>query len=115
MRQRFIELYLDEDVDVLVADLLRSRGFNAVTTRDAKRLGSTDEDQLVYAVSQRKAFLTHNRIDFERLAREYFTARKNHYGLIIAARRNPHDIVRRLLSLMNHVIAEEMKDQLRYL
>jgi len=27
----FIELYLDEDVDVLVADLIRARGFTAIT------------------------------------------------------------------------------------
>jgi hypothetical protein len=40
----FIELYTDEDVDVLVADLLRARGFNALTTRDARRLHATDEE-----------------------------------------------------------------------
>jgi hypothetical protein len=34
----FIELYLDEDVDVLVADLIRARGFTIVTTRDAGNL-----------------------------------------------------------------------------
>ncbi len=27
MNQLFIELYLDEDVDVLIADLVRARGF----------------------------------------------------------------------------------------
>ena len=32
MKQLFIDLYLDEDVDVLLADLLRVRGFGAVTT-----------------------------------------------------------------------------------
>jgi hypothetical protein len=31
----FIELYLDEDVSVLVADLVRARGYNAITTREA--------------------------------------------------------------------------------
>jgi hypothetical protein len=34
----FIELYLDEDVSVLVADLVRARGFTAITTREAGRL-----------------------------------------------------------------------------
>ena len=38
MNRFFIELYLDEDVDVLVADLLRARGFVATTTRDAGKL-----------------------------------------------------------------------------
>jgi len=31
MSRLFIELYLDEDVDVLVADLLRSPGFKVTT------------------------------------------------------------------------------------
>jgi hypothetical protein len=31
----FIELYLDEDVSVLVADLVRARGFITNTTRAA--------------------------------------------------------------------------------
>ena len=33
----FIELYLDEDVDVLVADLVRARGFDVVTRRPGRR------------------------------------------------------------------------------
>lgn len=72
----FIELYLDEDVDVLVADLLRARGFVAVTTRDAGQLGSSDQEQLAYAASQAKTFLTHNRADFEALARAYTAQEK---------------------------------------
>jgi hypothetical protein len=50
----FIELYLDEDVDVLVADLIKARGFSATTTRDASQLQQTDAAQLAYAVSQHK-------------------------------------------------------------
>lgn len=37
--QLFIELYLDEDVDVLVAELLRARGFVAVTTLESGLFG----------------------------------------------------------------------------
>ena len=48
MSQRlFIELYLDEDVDILVADLIRGYGFVAETTRDAANLQSTDAEQVV--------------------------------------------------------------------
>ena len=36
----FIEIYLDEDVSVLVAELLRARGFVAVTTQQAGNLGT---------------------------------------------------------------------------
>lgn len=47
----FIELYLDEDVSVLVAELLKARGFAAMTTRDAAQLGKNDIEQFDYAVN----------------------------------------------------------------
>lgn len=66
MTSLFIELYLDEDVSVLVAALLRGRGFSALTTHDESRLGLTDADQLAHSVSLNRTLLTHNRADFER-------------------------------------------------
>ena len=115
MNQFFIELYLDEDVDVLIADLLRARGFKATTTQEAGQLGSGDEDQLIYAINQQKTFFTHNRDDFERVAEEYFAAGKEHYGIIIGVRRQPYEIARRLLAILNNATADEMKNQLRYM
>lgn len=115
MNQLFIALYLDEDVDVLIADLLDIRGFSALTARDAGQLHKSDAEQLAYAVSQRKALLTHNRADFEALAQTYFAAGQPHYGIIIAVRRLPHVIVHRLLHILNHITADEMQDQLRYI
>jgi predicted nuclease of predicted toxin-antitoxin system len=89
MNHLFIELYLDEDVDVLIADLLRARGFKATTTQEAGQLGIGDEEQFAYAVNQKNAFFTHNRNDFERIGREYFAAGKEHHGIIIGVRRQP--------------------------
>ena len=60
MIRLFIELYTDEDVDVLIADLLRARGFNVLTTRDAGRLYATDEEQLAIAVAEHRTLFTHN-------------------------------------------------------
>jgi predicted nuclease of predicted toxin-antitoxin system len=104
----FIELYLDEDVSVLVAVLLRVRGFTALTTHEVGRKQSDDEAQLAYAVSQRRTMLTHNRDDFERLAQEYFAAGRKHYGIIIAVRRPPQEIVMRLMTILNQMTAHEM-------
>ena len=115
MSRLFIDLYLDEDVDVLVADLIRARGFAVLTTREAGQLGTDDATQLAYAVSQQKTFCTHNRADFEALAQSYFTAGQPHYGIIIAVRHDPYELVRRLLVILNQVTADEMQDQLRYI
>ena len=48
MSRLFIELYLDEDVDVLVAALLRAHGFIAVTAQAAGRKGEDDDEQYAY-------------------------------------------------------------------
>jgi hypothetical protein len=111
----FIELYLDEDVDVLIADMLRGRGFNVITTREALRLGATDTEQLDYAISQERTLLTHNRVHFEALAVQYLAAGRDHSGLLLASRRLPQEIVQRLLVLLNSVTADEIHNQIRYL
>jgi predicted nuclease of predicted toxin-antitoxin system len=115
MTPLFIELYLDEDVDVLVADLVQARGFKAVTTQTVGRKQKADDDQLAYAANQQLVLVTHNRVDFEELAQEYFAAGKSHSGIIIAVRRDPYEIAQRLLVILNHVTADEMADQIRYI
>ncbi len=115
MSQVFIELYLDEDVDVLIAELLASRGFSVTTTRQAGELGSSDADQLTYAASRQKTLVTHNRAHFEALAREYLAEGRPHSGIILAGRHLPYEISRRLLVILNQVTADEIKDQIRYI
>ncbi len=111
----FIELYLDEDVSVLLAKLLRARGFKVITTRDAKMLGASDKEQLEYVVREEKVFLTHNRLHFEKLHEEYLRENKEHYGIIIATRQNEYIILKRLLKIIDNISADEMKNQLRYI
>lgn len=52
---------------MLVGELLRSRGAETLTARDANNLGHSDSAQLAYAASREMALLTHNRGDFEAL------------------------------------------------
>lgn len=111
----FIELYFDEDVIVLVAELVRARGFSALTTLEAGNLGSSDDRQLEYAVSNERAFVTHNRIDFENQAKRYFEDGRDHFGIIILARRFPNEIASRLFPLLNSRTKEEMKNQIVYI
>ena len=115
MSRLFIKLYLDEDGDVLVADLLKAYGFEAVTARGAGLLGSEDDEQLAYAAREGMTVLTHNRVHFEALAVAYFEAGKDHAGIVIAVQRTPHEIARRMLQLLNHITAGEVRNQLRYI
>jgi predicted nuclease of predicted toxin-antitoxin system len=110
----FIRLYLDEDVNVLIADLLQARGFDVITARDAGQLHATDAEQLAYAVTQARTLVTHNRTDFEELAQTYFNSGQTHYGVIFAVRRSPQEIAKRLLVILNQVTSDEMQNQVRY-
>jgi hypothetical protein len=111
----FIEIYLDEDVDILIAHLIRARGFQMQTTREAGNLSTSDAEQLAYAAGREKTLLTHNRADFEALHQHYYDNGWEHDGIIIAVRHSPHEIVRRLLIVLNNVTADEMHNQLRYI
>lgn len=95
--------------------LLRARSFTAVTTQEAGLPGRSDAEQLEFAVAQQKVLLAHNRADFEALARDYFSTNRKHHGIVIAVRRSPHEIVARLLLVLNSVTADEMENQLRYI
>ena len=83
--------------------------------RDAERLQASDAEQLAYAVSQQRALVTHNHSDFEKLIQTYFATEQKHYGVILAVRRPPQGIAQRLLAILNHVTADEMENQVRYI
>lgn len=115
MSDIFIPIYLDEDVDVLIADLLRSRGFNAKTTQQSGQRGKPDAEQLKFSTNLGAAILTHNRTDFEGLAQQYFNTNKSHSGIIIAVRRPYTEVVRRLLTILDSTTADEMENQILYI
>ena len=108
----FASIYLDEDVDVLLADLLRSRGLGALTARDAGRLRRSDADQLAVAAANDMAILTYNRGDFEALHREYLDLGRTHGGILIAVRRPPRLILEHLLRLLDQLTADELQNHL---
>ena len=78
-------------------------------------LGRDDDAQLEFAVSQGRAFATHNRHDFEARHRRYLDEEARRYGIVIAKRRSRDEItVAKLLDLLNSATADEMQMQLRY-
>jgi len=111
----FIELYLDEDVSVLLEKLLNARGFDAITVHNAGMLGKDDPEQLSYAVTQKRCILTHNRNHFERLHELYLETGQKHYGILIARRRNVYELMTRIAFLLDNITADEMENNLLYL
>ena len=108
-------VYLDEDVDLIIADMLRSQGFAALTTQAAGRKAQGDSEQLEFAIRNGMVVLTHNRIDFQRLAVEYFESGRSHAGIILAIQRPAKEISTRTLRILDRFSADEMRNQLYYI
>lgn len=115
MSKLYIELYLDENIDVLVAKILRARGLTVVTTDDMGHKGSSDPDQLVYAVENGFAIVSMDRIDFEALAKDYFYAGREHFGIFLVTDGSPQLIARKLTIFLDFNTADEMRNQVVYL
>jgi len=94
-------LYLDEDVYGGVAQGLRRRGFDVLTTFEAGRSGAGDEEQLQFAVEQGRAIATFNRGHFARLHADYQTAGRRHHGIIVSAQASIGPVVRALARLLS--------------
>lgn len=110
-----LKFYLDEDVDVLLAKLLRARGFSVETTQEADQLGNSDKEQLEYAITQNRILVTHNKVDFENLAVRFLEKDLRHTGIVLATLRSPYELLKRLLKLLNKFTSEDMKNQVYYL
>ncbi len=111
----FIATYLDTDIAVALAEQLRHNGFDAISARELGQHEWSDAEHLAYAVSQERAIVTRNRDDFLRLYDEYWQAGKTHYGVIIVTHLEVGELLRRMLTLLDSVTADEMMNTVRYL
>lgn len=110
-----ISIYTDEDVDILIKPLLKAKGFTVFTTLDEGMLEKTDRKQLDHAIEMESIFLTHNRVHFEKLYAKLIEEGKEHYGIIIATRRNVYELARKISRFLELHTAESIKNQLWYI
>jgi len=110
-----IKVYLDEDVHTFIAQALRLRGWEALTTEEAGRRGADDRDQISFATAQEYAILTYNSNDYPRLHYEIVTGGGTHAGIILATQENPRQTIRAQFNLLNSLSAEAIHGQLVYL
>src|SRR4030067_443472 len=104
-----ISLYTDEDVDILIKPLLNAKGFAVFTTHDEKMLGKNDRMQLEHAIKLKSVFLTHNRLHFEELSIKFNEDGKEHFGIIIATRRNIYELAKRVARFLELQTQENLK------
>lgn len=78
-----VRYYVDEDVAVQVAPALRALGLDVLTTRDAERLRTADEDQLAFAATARRVIVTRNVRDFVPPTRLFESLGRPHAGVLL--------------------------------
>jgi len=108
-------LYLDEDVRVLLAEVLRSRGYQATHVLEVKRTGKSDAEQLAYAAKNGMAVLTHNIRDYVVLHKAYQAAGKNHFGIIVSEQVPFNDLLKRTLKCLSANSKESLSNSLIWL
>src|SRR5437870_5696340 len=65
------------------AALGRSMGLDVVSSHELGRDGTSDEVQLAFAVAQQRCMVTFDRIDYQRLAREYEARGRGYFGILL--------------------------------
>ena len=110
-----IRVYLDEDVHTYIAQALRLRGWEALTTEEAERRGADDLEQILFATRQGYSILTYNINDYPRLHYDIVNRGETHAGILVGTREDPRRNIRALLNLLSNVSAEATKEQLVYL
>src|SRR4030067_1364009 len=96
-----ISLYLDEDVRVLLAEVLRNRGYDVLHTLEARRTAKSDEEQLAYAARLKMAILTHNIKDYIILSKSYGMQGKDHFGIIVSKQLSFNELLKRTLKFLS--------------
>lgn len=107
-----IRYHLDEHMDPAVAKGLSQRGVDVTTTAGAGLTGTSDEDQLAFAATNGRVFVTRDR-HFLVLHSEGI----DHAGVAFwhSKRRNVGQLILDLMLLWRVVTAEEIRGRVEYL
>lgn len=109
-------LLLDEDVRVLLADILRQRGYDALHVLEVDdRGGKSDPEQLDFAIRQGRSILTHNIRDFLVLDDSYRTRQIEHSGILVSDQVPLRELLRRTLRCLNRLTAQEVHNRIIWL
>lgn len=107
-----VRFYLDENVQLAIADQLQRRGIDVVTVRSLELLGDEDRNHLERAAEMGRVLCTHD-TDYYELA----TSGMEHAGIIIGQpdKHTIGDWVKGLTLVHTVYSAEEMRNRVEFL
>ncbi len=110
-----IRLLIDEDMNLRLAEALRRRNYDAVHIQEVGRKGKTDPEQLAYAASEGRCFVTFNVGDFVQLHSSSILSNSPHSGIIVVPRISLSEAVHLLSTFLERHKREDMINELRFL
>jgi hypothetical protein len=117
-RDERLRLYVDEDAsEHAVVQGLRARGIDLLTALEAGQAGTSDEEQLSFAVQQARAIYTFNAGDFARLHRDWLQQDRDHCGIVVIPdqRYSIGEKIRRIAKFVTAMTADQMNNRIEYL
>ncbi len=113
-----VRLYLDEDIDLLIARHLRARGYDVVSALEVGMIAVDDAEHLAHAAREGRALLTFNVRHFRALYDWWWDEGRPHAGIIVSRQYRRREIGE-LLRLVEHVLQlatdKDLTNRLRYL
>lgn len=110
-----LALYLDEHVQLVLAEALRARGVDILTTQEARNIGLHDVDQLIFAAENRRSLFSYDKRHFARIHYEWMSMKRQHAGIILSDQLTIGLLLRRLMKLHFSLNTEDMINRLEYL
>jgi predicted nuclease of predicted toxin-antitoxin system len=114
----FLRLYFDRHIMARLAVDLRERGFDVLTTEEARNDTATDEEQLAFATAEQRSILTFNIRDFAPLHEQWSAAKRMHAGIVVSRQLGSRQygvFLQRMLRLLNRYTAEEIANNFVHL
>lgn len=110
-----VRLYLDEDISNAAAVVLRSRGYDVISAHEVGMRGKADEDQLHYAIENKRTFVTFNARHFAPLAKKLFEKQRDHFGIVISKQVNLSEIIKLVVKMLKVCKTGNLKNSLMWL
>jgi predicted nuclease of predicted toxin-antitoxin system len=113
-----IRPYFDHNLSPRFAHDLRHHGYDAVHAQEVGNDRASDEVHLAWAANHGRTIATNDLDDFPVLAQRWVLAGRSHAGiiLVVGSHRRPYgETLRRFLTFLDTVTADEMVNLVRWL